>query len=65
MKDRDLREKVKQYGMPGKGPRAVLIERLKEFTLRYNAQCDSNPKTSELVTLYIMMSVFVPDILLF
>ncbi len=50
IKDRDLRKKLKIYSLSTQGLRHVLIDRLKEFILCYNAQCDSiNPKTSECV----------------
>ncbi|XP_064400498.1 E3 ubiquitin-protein ligase RAD18-like isoform X3 [Halichondria panicea] len=46
MKDRELRKKLKTYGLSHQGQRHALIDRLREFTLHYNAQCDSsNPKT--------------------
>ena len=48
MKDKELRTRLKTHGLSSQGLRHELVERLKEFVLRYNAQCDSdNPKSSE------------------
>ena len=66
MKIGDLRKKLRTYRLPTQGPKHVLIDRLAEFTLQYNAQCDSiNPKTSkcsefvpELVHAYVHVSVY-------
>ncbi|CAI8041257.1 E3 ubiquitin-protein ligase RAD18 [Geodia barretti] len=49
MKDRQLKSKLKEHHLPTHGDRQVLIGRLKEFILRFNAQCDSlNPRPREL-----------------
>ena len=48
MKDTELRTRLKSYGLSSQGSKHELVERLKEFVLRYNAQCDSdNPKSRE------------------
>jgi len=48
MKEKELRKKLKTYGLSGQGKRPVLIKRLDEFILQYNSQCDStHPKSSE------------------
>lgn len=50
LKDKDLKKKLKEYHLPATGRRHDMIQRLQEFSLRYNAQCDSrNPRTIEQV----------------
>ena len=50
MKDKELKKKLKDYNLSTQGTRLVMVARLQEFTLQYNAQCDSlNPKTGTCV----------------
>ena len=50
LKDRELKKWLKDYHLPTTGRRHDMIQRLQEFSLRYNAQCDSqNPRTVEQV----------------
>ena len=45
MKDKELKKKLKDHKLSAQGTRKDMINRLKEFMLQYNAQCDSlNPK---------------------
>eukprot|EP00002_Diphylleia_rotans_P037917 TRINITY_DN8539_c0_g1_i1.p1 TRINITY_DN8539_c0_g1~~TRINITY_DN8539_c0_g1_i1.p1 ORF type:complete len:333 (+),score=79.78 TRINITY_DN8539_c0_g1_i1:941-1939(+) len=41
MKEKALRDALKEHGLPTKGDRPALIQRLKEFVLLYNSQMDS------------------------
>ncbi|KAM9276839.1 E3 ubiquitin-protein ligase RAD18 isoform 7-T8 [Morus bassanus] len=46
LSDRDLKKKLKEYGLSTHGTRQQLIKRHQEFVHMYNAQCDSlNPKS--------------------
>ncbi|XP_044307907.1 E3 ubiquitin-protein ligase RAD18 isoform X3 [Varanus komodoensis] len=46
LSDRDLRRRLKEYGLSTQGTRQQLIKRHKEFVHMYNSQCDSlNPKS--------------------
>ncbi|KAK2142937.1 hypothetical protein LSH36_895g00026 [Paralvinella palmiformis] len=46
MKDKELRKKMAELGLPTDGDRQTLIKRHQELILRYNAKCDSlNPKS--------------------
>ncbi|XP_077181385.1 E3 ubiquitin-protein ligase RAD18 isoform X2 [Paroedura picta] len=48
LSDRDLRKRLKQYGLSTQGTKQQLIKRHQEFAHMYNAQCDSlNPKSVE------------------
>ena len=48
MNDKQLRKLLKEYHLPTQGKRDVLLKRIKEFTLLYNAECDAlNPRTSK------------------
>ena len=48
MTDKQLRKQLKEYHLPTQGKRDVLLKRIKEFTLLYNAECDAlNPRTSK------------------
>ena len=48
MTDRELKKKLKEYGLPTQGQRKTLMARLQEFTLQYKAQQDSlHPKTGK------------------
>ena len=48
MNDKQLRKQLKEYHLPTQGKRDVMMKRLKEFTLLYNAECDAlNPRTSK------------------
>ncbi|XP_015271052.1 PREDICTED: E3 ubiquitin-protein ligase RAD18 [Gekko japonicus] len=48
LSDRDLRKRLKQYGLSTHGTKQQLIKRHQEFVHMYNAQCDSlNPKSVE------------------
>ncbi|XP_006132873.2 E3 ubiquitin-protein ligase RAD18 isoform X1 [Pelodiscus sinensis] len=46
LSDRDLKKKLKEYGLSIQGTRQQLIKRHQEFVHMHNAQCDSlNPKS--------------------
>lgn len=46
MKEKQLKNKLREYHLPTHGSRQAMMSRLQEFTLQYNAQCDSLvPKT--------------------
>nr|XP_020829451.1 E3 ubiquitin-protein ligase RAD18 isoform X3 [Phascolarctos cinereus] len=46
LSDRDLRKKLKEYGLSSQGNKQQLIRRHQEFVHMYNAQCDSlHPKS--------------------
>ncbi|XP_062977562.1 E3 ubiquitin-protein ligase RAD18 [Elgaria multicarinata webbii] len=46
LSDRDLRKRLKDYGLSTQGTKQQLIKRHKEFVHMYNSQCDSlNPKS--------------------
>ncbi|CAM4695085.1 E3 ubiquitin-protein ligase RAD18 isoform X1 [Lepidochelys kempii] len=46
LSDRDLKKKLKEYGLSSQGTRQQLIKRHQEFVHMHNAQCDSlNPKS--------------------
>uniref|UniRef100_A0ACB8EHL2 Uncharacterized protein n=1 Tax=Sphaerodactylus townsendi TaxID=933632 RepID=A0ACB8EHL2_9SAUR len=46
LSDRDLRKRLKEYGLSTQGSKQVLIKRHQEFVHMYNSQCDSlNPKS--------------------
>ncbi|XP_048347360.1 E3 ubiquitin-protein ligase RAD18 isoform X2 [Sphaerodactylus townsendi] len=48
LSDRDLRKRLKEYGLSTQGSKQVLIKRHQEFVHMYNSQCDSlNPKSVE------------------
>ncbi|XP_077181387.1 E3 ubiquitin-protein ligase RAD18 isoform X4 [Paroedura picta] len=48
LSDRDLRKRLKQYGLSTQGTKQQLIKRHQEFAHMYNAQCDSlNPKSGK------------------
>jgi hypothetical protein len=38
--EKRLKESLRQFGLSTKGDRKTLIERHKNFVLRYNAECD-------------------------
>ena len=61
MNDKQLRKQLKEYHLPNQGKRDVLLKRIKEFTLLYNAECDAlHPRTSEYKHfLYEYMSAFM------
>ena len=40
MKDKELRASCKKHGLISSGKKPELMKRLKEYTLRYNAQID-------------------------
>ncbi|PIK45574.1 putative E3 ubiquitin-protein ligase RAD18 isoform X4 [Apostichopus japonicus] len=42
MSDKQLRKKLKEYKLATQGTRKELIRRMQEFTVLYNAQCDSD-----------------------
>nr|XP_020647061.1 E3 ubiquitin-protein ligase RAD18 [Pogona vitticeps] len=46
LSDRDLRKRLKEYGLSTQGTKQQLIKRHQEFVHMYNSQCDSlNPKS--------------------
>nr|XP_060622274.1 E3 ubiquitin-protein ligase RAD18 isoform X4 [Anolis sagrei ordinatus] len=46
LSDRDLKKKLKEYGLSTQGTKQQLIKRHQEFVHMYNSQCDSlNPKS--------------------
>ncbi|XP_063147690.1 E3 ubiquitin-protein ligase RAD18 [Candoia aspera] len=46
LSDRDLRRRLKEYGLSTQGTKQQLIKRHQEFVHMYNSQCDSlNPKS--------------------
>ncbi|XP_062825828.1 E3 ubiquitin-protein ligase RAD18 isoform X3 [Anolis carolinensis] len=46
LSDRDLKKKMKEYGLSTQGTKQQLIKRHQEFVHMYNSQCDSlNPKS--------------------
>ncbi|XP_072136750.1 E3 ubiquitin-protein ligase RAD18 isoform X1 [Mobula birostris] len=48
LSDRDLKKKLKEYGLSTQGSKAQLIKRHQEFIQMYNSQCDSlNPKSAK------------------
>ncbi|XP_004461051.1 E3 ubiquitin-protein ligase RAD18 isoform X3 [Dasypus novemcinctus] len=48
LSDRDLKKKLKQYGLSVQGNKQQLIKRHQEFVHMYNAQCDAlQPKSGE------------------
>ncbi|XP_072050560.1 uncharacterized protein [Amphiura filiformis] len=42
MSDKDIRKKLKEFNLPHQGNKQVMVKRLQEFTLLYNAECDSD-----------------------
>ncbi|XP_067907548.1 E3 ubiquitin-protein ligase RAD18 isoform X2 [Heterodontus francisci] len=47
LSDRDLRKKLKEYGLSTQGSKAQLIKRHQGFVQMYNSQCDSlNPRSA-------------------
>ncbi|XP_072928586.1 E3 ubiquitin-protein ligase RAD18 isoform X1 [Hemitrygon akajei] len=48
LSDRDLKKKLKEYGLSTQGNKTQLIKRHQEFVQMYNSQCDSlNPKSAK------------------
>ncbi|XP_011673826.2 E3 ubiquitin-protein ligase RAD18 [Strongylocentrotus purpuratus] len=48
LSDKEMRKKLREHGLSPQGNRQILNKRLLEFTLVYNAQCDSiNPMSVE------------------
>ncbi|KAJ8046728.1 E3 ubiquitin-protein ligase RAD18 [Holothuria leucospilota] len=45
MSDKELRRKLKEYKLSSQGSRKELIRRIQEYTVLYNAQCDSDDPT--------------------
>ncbi|XP_067855064.1 E3 ubiquitin-protein ligase RAD18 [Heptranchias perlo] len=47
LSDRDLRKKLKEYGLSPQGSKAQLVKRHQGFVQMYNSQCDSlNPRSA-------------------
>jgi E3 ubiquitin-protein ligase RAD18 len=52
LSDRDLKKKLKQYGLSVQGNKQQLIKRHQEFVHMYNAQCDAlHPKSGKVIPL--------------
>lgn len=53
LSDRDLKKKLKQYGLSIQGNRQQLIKRHQEFVHMYNSQCDAlHPKSGKVIHLF-------------
>ncbi|XP_069793391.1 E3 ubiquitin-protein ligase RAD18 [Narcine bancroftii] len=48
LSDRDLKKKLKEYGLSTQGSKAQMVKRHQEFIQMYNSQCDSlNPRSAK------------------